>query len=461
MPAHRFSDPALLEVARYFQARTGIDLSATGGEHAEAGVRRALRRSGASDAGEYRELLETDARILDDLIGELTVGETYFFRDAHHFDFVGTEILPAVRERRSDGGPGLRAWSAGCASGEEIYSLAILLEEEDMLSSARLVATDLSSAALELARTASYRSWSLRGAGAERAGRYMAPAGKLFELAPRIRDSVRFGVLNLATDLYPSPALGLHDLDVVLCRNVLIYLDEPTIRSVAERLHDCLAEGGYLITGPSDPPLGQHAPFDLVTREGSVYYRRIPAAEAATRPFPEVGARRKRRRGTPPGTPRRAPTPVPPPAVPRAEDGRTPPPADALLDRVRALANLDPARAAEEADEALRLHPLVAPLHHLRAMILVALGRDVEAERALRNVLYLDADLAVPHFVLGSVLRRRGDLEGARRAFGAAWRIASELPPDLALDLAEGETAERLASAAEAQLASLALEGRR
>jgi chemotaxis protein methyltransferase CheR len=122
---------------------------------------------------------------------------------------------------------------------------------------------------------------------------------------------------------------------------------------------------------------------------------------------------------------------------------------------VRALANVEAARAERACAAAAARHPLSAELHHLHAVLLLELARDDEAARAARRVIYLDRSLAVGHFTLGSILWRRGDRAGARRAYGNARDLCAARPADEVVPLADGEPAGRLAEAAAAQLAVL------
>src|SRR5438552_3141063 len=167
-----WTQPACEAIIRLLGQRTGLYFPESRHDSVEAGIRRAMSRAGLTDLIRYRNLLERDAGALDDLIVELTVGETYFFREPAQFDFIRAEVLPDVQRRR---GPehGVRVWSAGCATGEEAYSLAILLAEEGLAGRAFLLATDISRAALAQAHRAAYRDWSLRGEGADRARPYL------------------------------------------------------------------------------------------------------------------------------------------------------------------------------------------------------------------------------------------------------------------------------------------------
>jgi chemotaxis protein methyltransferase CheR len=460
-----WSSPAFEAVARLLGERSGLTFAEHRRAGVEQGIRRAMRRAGISAPEQYPSRLSTDDDAFDDLLVELTVGETYFFREPAQFDFIRSQIVPDVRRRW---GPDhvFRAWSAGCASGEEPYSLAIVLDREGLAGRSYLLATDISRAALARAREAVYGSWSLRGEGAVAVRPFLRSQGDRYRLDDAIRRRVSFAYLNLALDVYPSAMTGTWYMDLILCRNVLIYFDRDTIRRVARRLFDALAPGGWLITASSDPPLGEDAPFETVIANQGVFYRRRSGDESIPEPapWPQVAS-------VPlsvPPDPLPAPLPPTPVLDPLAAGRRafdqgdygaaaeaTRPylaePAAAVL-HVRALANLDLARAEEVSIEMSAHHSLYPEIHYLQSVLQMELGRDVGAIGSLRRVLYLDRSLAIAHFMLGSLLRRRGDRTGARRAYRNAHALCINRPADEPVPLAEGEPASRLAEAAAAAL---------
>src|SRR5438876_76797 len=222
MTAVPWSNPTYEAVAHLLGARTGLSFSTHRQESVEQGIRRAMSRAGTADLNRYHDLLATDAAVLDDLIVELTVGETYFIREPGQFEFLRREVLPEIRARKG-AEQTIRVWSAGCASGEEAYSLAILFEQEGLAEKTHILATDISRAGLARARQAVYSSWSLRGEGARTAEAYLSRRGDRFVLEDRLRRRVAFEYLNLALDVYPSFGTGTWGMDVILCRNVLIY----------------------------------------------------------------------------------------------------------------------------------------------------------------------------------------------------------------------------------------------
>jgi chemotaxis protein methyltransferase CheR len=219
----------------------------------------------------------------------------------------------------------MSCWSAACASGEEAYSLAILMREAGLGNRSQIAASDISLDALARARSGKYRGWSLRGESAALAQRYLRRVGELNLIDDSIRQRVTFLQLNLAQDVYPSVNSRICAMDLILCRNVMIYFDSATIAAVARRLFDSLAEGGWLLTGATDPPLIEHAPFEVEIGDAGLAYRRpLRPAIARTRADGE--------KRLPPAVRIRIPGPM---AEARKADVRLPAPADPL-DRARA-----------------------------------------------------------------------------------------------------------------------------
>jgi chemotaxis protein methyltransferase CheR len=449
---------AARRAADYVAARTGLSFA----PHRKSELLRGLRQTedegqGARDPERLVRRLESDPESWERLLDTITVGETYFFREPEHFEFVRQEVLPAiVAERGPD--PSLRVWSAGCASGEEVYSLAILLHRHGLLSRASLLGTDISRVALARAREAQYRSWSLRGMDLSGLEPYFVTDSGRFRVSDEIRRSVRFEKLNLADAQFPSPTNGTATVDLIFCRNVFIYLNAETIRQVADRFFRALRPGGYLILGPSDPLLAESG-FEVLTTRAGIVYRKPPAAlgaEPVTRISEPKLPGNLDQRG-----PRGAPVLS---ARPSDDDFAGPPsllpPAPAELKsaaEIRDLANRNGAAFAERAcSRALELAPLSIELHYLQGVLLLELADTEGAVSALRRALYLDADLAIAHFTLGSLLSKVGDRRGAERAFRNAESCARKTPSEQPLPLSDGLLAGGVARAAQRELGLIA-----
>lgn len=460
--------------------RTGLVFREVGGSAFAAGLDRAMRRAKLTDPEVYLAHLDARSALLDDLVGEITVGETYFFREPEQCAVIRDEVMPALVRHRVRDHP-LRVWSAGCATGEEPYTLAIVLREQGLEGAAHVVATDLSRMALAKARRAVYSRWALRGVSDHVVRSYFHHVGSDFALAPAIRDAVDFRYLNLAEDTYPSLSTDIWGMDLILCRNVLIYFDAETVARVARRLIDSLSDDGWLLLGASDPPLGELVPCDVVVTHAGLAYRRqgrtarwprATTVVAAARPLPDAPV---------PELPRHPPVPVAlAPVAPErdASDGA----ADAarwLAERdyeraadlarrkvlrdgsnpalwvvlVRALANRgDMAAAGHACAAALDRHRTSAELAYLHAVLLGEAGRHADAATAARRALYLDGGLVVAHLVLGGALARLGKTDGACRALRNAQRLLGGMAPDAIVPASDGEPAGRLAAMAGVQL---------
>ena len=384
------------------------------------------------------------------LAAHLTVGETYFFRDAAAFEALERHVLPAlIAARRARGDRRLRLWSAACATGEEPYTLAILLDRllPDFADwTVTLLATDLSARRLETARRGRYRAWSLRETPAEARARYFRPLrdGEL-ELHARIRSRVAFAPLNLAADDYPSVLTDTTAMDLILCRNAMMYFTEAARRATAARLVRALAPDGWLVTSAAEASSELLAPLVPAGLPGVVFYRKAaPRAAAAIRvPAPDTAA--------PPPAP---PAPRPPLAVAPARRPAAEPAAPSLA-RARALADqgrLDQAR--RECAAALARDRLDPEAHVLLAAIEQERGELGAALDALRRALYLAPDSAPAHFLLGALLIRRGERRRGRRAMEAVLGLLERVPRDEVLPGSDGLTAGRLLETARAHLAA-------
>jgi chemotaxis protein methyltransferase CheR len=430
--------------------RSGLVFAPSRRAEADAGIARAMKDAGADDLTGYLALVRRGGLPLDDLVEKLTVRETHFMRDPDQLDLVRREVVAALKGRPVGAAP--RVWSAGCATGEEAYSLAILLEEEGRDDGAFVLGTDLSTASLEKARAGSY-SYSMRDVTSAFLRHYFRPVPGRRILVDRIRSKVRFERLNLVgqEDYAVAGAVGM---DLILCRNVLIYFGHETVARIAARLFDCLAEGGVLLTAGADPLLGDYAPYEIeVTRVGLVYRRPRSAPAAAMRaPFAQPapsgpwGGRGVRAIADP----ERSAAPAA--ASPATEQQLR----LASFERVMERANTKGAEEAEAvAQTELRRHPLDAPLHYLRATLLLAVDRDEEAEREAQRALYLDRSLAVAHFLLGTILRKRGARPAALRAFRTVRDLCAARPSDEEVPAGSGERVGALHSAASVEMERL------
>jgi chemotaxis protein methyltransferase CheR len=216
-----------------------------------------------SDAA-YLELLADDRPEAAALFGSLRVGYSEFFRDPLAFALLERSILPALAEQRAcDGGGEIRVWSAGCAAGQEAWSVAILLDELSAAQSRpvpyRVFATDLSEPDLTLARTGVYGAAAVGNVRLRQLRTCFSRQGSggavddCYAIVPRIRERVDFSAYDLLEECTTCPPASIYgDIDLVLCCNVMLYYRPGTQRLILDKARGCLAPGGYLITGETE-----------------------------------------------------------------------------------------------------------------------------------------------------------------------------------------------------------------
>lgn len=459
------AEPRLLEgCLELLRSRVGLKLPASRRPELARALAHVLpRRIEVADA---LRLLQQDRACFDALVAAITIGETYFFRDPAHFDHIRDCLLPE-RLRRNGPQGRLACWSAGCASGEEAYSLAALLADCGLGERSSVLATDVSAPQLARAEAGEFGAWSLRGEGRARMARHLLARGERYRLAAGLRGAVRFAVHNLASGLLP-PQRPSQGFDLILCRNVLIYFDAPAIASAACTLHAALAPGGYLLTGPSDPLLGEHAPLEtLLTPVGILYRRPDPAAPVSTPPAgsaSNAGAPTLRAIGVGEFSGMGVAVELPPSPAPE-HVGASPAAAAPAADQAAPSASVPTAatgiECAIDASAAAPSSPASArAAQEYREAMACVLARDFEgAERALRRTLYLDSSLALAHFSLGCTRLRLGRPEAARRAFRSAASCLKGMDDAALLPLGEGARVGELARALASRLQSPACGG--
>lgn len=414
---------------------------------------------------------------LEYLIARITVGESYFFRDQEQVSYLRECWLPdLIARKRASGCKSIRILSAGCSSGQEIYTLAILLQEAlpDIDEWAlHLLGTDINAESLSEAVLGRYTEWSLRATPEEIRHKYFVCKEREYTINPALRDKVRFSYLNLLTDAFPSVLSETNALDLILCRNVFIYFDPPIIKDVLRKFAACLVPEGTLMLGASDLVDYQETGLRL-NQHGSVFY--YTHAQHA------VSGKKHAGRAARPIVPARASSPAPTPrhqhpprkestavtgeaGIPQqilaaAQQGRWPD-ACRLIEKslgqnsghsglwqhkAKLLANLGHMELAEEAcKRSLDLEPTDKHGHFLHAMILAEQNRAEDAEKALRKSIFLDSGFVEAYFQLGMLLLRNGRREHGIKSLRNALAICERGQPGQVLESDPDFTLGRLA----------------
>ena len=491
MPVEALKNSRWERLSEILAARTGLHFP----PERRADLRRALDQAaadfGLADADSCANwLLSTPLSTgqLARLARHLTIGETYFFRERPSFEALASHVLPQLIERKRGQDRQLRLWSAACSTGEEAYSLAMLIQQvlpdwrEWKIS---ILATDINPHVLSKAEAAVYGEWSFRDCPAELRERFFTPAGdRHHRVQQDVRSMVRFEEFNLSQHEFPAVARQTQSMDLILCRNLLIYFTPEHARRLAGNLRRCLVDDGWLLVSPSECSQALFPGFAPVNFPGSILYRKCateappggfaPPAEArAGDVVPALSEREVAHMLTPATPPFRATTPERPPAEGECSPSRFAAAeslyaagqyadAAALLQLVagqtdaehrvaalalltRALANLgrvDEALAASERwIDADKLDPAA---HYLHAMVLQELGDRTRARTSLQRAVYLHPDFALAHFALGNQARAAARHAEARRHYENAARLLRGHAADEAVAESEGLTAGRL-----------------
>jgi chemotaxis protein methyltransferase CheR len=427
-PAKRdWTQPEFMRIAATIEEITGISFPLNRRASAESVMRKVMVKLGMTNPVSLEIGVSRRGAVLEALLDDLTIGESYFFREPAQLRFMAEELLPKWRAGW-DTGRALRVWSAGCAAGQEPYTIAIMLREAAWRHRYSIIGTDISEARLDVARKASFSKWSLRTMPSETIDKWFDRRGHNFQLAPEIRAEVDFRTLNL---LDPSTRPETLNQDVIFCRNVLIYFELPAIVTIAERLLNSLAPDGWLFLGASDPHLAELVACEVVVLPGCTAYRRTTAAQSTyairNAPLTLIIPDESLWQPAVPDEVREVSPEIRPPPIEFVlpEPVRDLPhqleepnlPAVAIAN-ARALANEGKLReAGEVCAAALEKYPDQAQLHLIAAVLHGEAGRWNESERAAKRAIYLDRSLVLAHVALGDAIARNGNVVAARRSF--------------------------------------------
>lgn len=379
----------------------------------------------------------------------LVVKETYFFRDAQNFAVLEKEILPSLIKAHAED-KHIRIWCAACATGEEPYSVAILLHRLiPNLDGWQLtiLGTDLNQEALHVAQEAEYGKWALRSTPPEIHAQYFIKSGpERWKLAPEICKMVKFLYLNLVQETYPDPTRGIDQMDLILCNNVLIYFPSQQIQNTVRRLTDTLAHDGWLCVAAVEAPYIQYPQLTTVVLEGLTFFQKEDGngelsveTKLPVESSPSLDLQDRYEQ-----------------SLELYKQGEYQKVID-LLENSDHLTSKEIAllvyvyanqqkldRAREWCERALQLDELDAQLYCLYGSVLQSQGNREEAIQALQKALYIDPNFVAAHFSLGILYRQQGDPQAAGKYFYNALQLIENTPKDAILPGLEGLTAGRV-----------------
>lgn len=434
-----------------------------------------MQAIGASTPAAYLAMLSGPggAPERQQLIDVVTIQETHFFRNPPQIRALRQHVLPELIRRSTALNRPLTIWSAGCSTGEEPYSLAMLVRELMPMATrehVRIVGSDVSATALSFADAGRYGARAVQMADPIDLGRWFDVDHGSYSVKDDVRELVDLQLHNLITE---APPFESGEVDLLLCRNVTIYFNRTTTKALMSRFHTALGDGGYLFLGHSETLWQMSEAFTLVPLGDAFVYRRddgpqgratLPdrRTEAGDAPIllPERRGRTERRRDlpeTPSAAVRTAPS-VPPQRVARhceparqevtssashrPADRRAAPRSAAAASAAGATAQELVATAREAlaqgrysdavgaAGRASKADPMLVDPHLIGGEALVNLGRDADAIRELRQAVYLQPDSASALILLAGALDRQGEPAAAGRAYRAAAATVGDLPAE-------------------------------
>jgi chemotaxis protein methyltransferase CheR len=448
----QISDTILFQLSEFISNRIGLHFPESRLNDLRRGINSAAHEFGYADA----ELLirwlmssELSKRDIEILSSHLTIGETYFFRDKKSFEALEGHILPELIRIRQEGDRHLRIWSAGCSTGEEPYSIAILIKKLLMDINdwnITILATDINPNFLKKASEGVYTEWSFRNTPPWVKENYFKKTKEgNYKIIPSVKRLVAFEYLNLAEDVYPSLLNNTTAVDIIFCHNVLMYFSHKLSERVVHGFYDSLIDKGWLSVGPTDFVKSLSSQFTLVNLDGAGIYRKdggkpreakafqpkqvpsfiIPTVDIE-KPLESV-VKEKRRKSE----------------RPKAEREESDMKKGAIV--VRNFANqgrLDEAVMwCEKAIASDKLNPFY---HYLLATILIEQGRVEDAVSSLKKTIYLDNNFILAYFLLGNLNFGIGKLEESRRYFKNASEILSGYKNEDIIPESDGITAGRM-----------------
>jgi chemotaxis protein methyltransferase CheR len=439
---------------------------------------------GYKDVDSFIEILLGDREnkvILEQLTLMLTIGETYFWRDRELFRVLETEILPKIIESKQNSSKSIRIWSAGCSSGEEPYSIAILLKRliPDINHWKIIIkASDINPSFLKKAIEGTYSEWSFRSAPHWLKDGYFKKVDKnQYQLDKTIRQMVQFSYLNFFRDDFPSAANDTNSMDVIFCRNVFIYFAIEDIINVSDKLYNCLVKDGILITTPSESFQYLSTRFRYAFHKNVAVYHRNDHENQPGSKLPEVNmpdeeiissrirsaSKIKLEKLDRIGKKESIQT--------KKKDVKELSFSDALSEyytgnykkaieildqikteskdsmmlRVRIIANEGKLNEALVMSQQLvDKHKLYADAYLLKATIESELSNPEAAIKSLQNALFLDPELIIAHFTLGNISTSFGNEKQANKHFRNAMDLLGKMQTEEIVPESDGITAERL-----------------
>lgn len=459
-------ETGLAEVCNVIAAQTGLHFPVERWDILGRSLALAAHEFGFEHFDEFTQWLISTTLNKDqikNLSSFLTISESYFWREQPIFLALTDHILPELVKSKKNDDRTIRLWSAGCSTGEEPYSLAIALHRTIANLNdwnITILATDISPKALSKAKSGVYSSWSFRNCPPWLKPNYFHKLENgQYEILPEIKKMVTFSNLNLAEAIYPSLLNNTHSMDIIFCRNVLMYFTEEWFTKISGNLFQSLNPDGWFVVASCELSSQLFPNLTSVNFPGAIVYRKgdkdfssawaIPpfdsVSEQTFAEIPEIQATSLAANDYSIANSEFS-TIVTPAHSDSTPQGPLPVPDNQVFVtdtdpsfKIRQLANLgNLPEALALCTKGIAADKLALSLYFLKASILQELDRSNEAVTTLRQAIYLDPDFVMGHFVLGNIYLRKGNVKDAKRHFKNVLDLLSPFTNDDILPESEG-----------------------
>ena len=486
-------DPVLVKLSKYISENLGLYFPRKRWNDLSDKFLLASIEFGFSDTEQcINWLLSTPLtqEMVETLSSCLTIGETSFFRDKNIYNELEKHVLPELINSRRKTGKHIRIWSAGCSSGEEPYSIAILLHKmiPDLKDrSISILATDINPRALKKAKEGIYNKWSFRGTPKWVKDGYFSKTNEnSYKIKPYIKKMVSFSYHNLAKDPYPSLLNNTTAIDIIFCRNVIMYFRPQLVKKIIKRFYRSLLNRGWLLVSGSEGHFVNMSPFVTINFPDAIFYRKellksgtmeefqvktpvfihdydpevfpeVPLPALESPPLPVRDATIKSRREKPKTEKVKQKTYEE--LLTLYEMGNYPEVENILTEHLlhdhkdfKAMTLLAKAcsnqgkfsKAIEWCEKEIAINKFNPGCYYLLALIFQEQGEIEEAISSLNRSIYLDPDYVLAHYTLGNIILRKRNFKKAEKHFDNALSILSTYKKEEILPESDGISAGRL-----------------
>ncbi len=482
---HTLPDNILLQLSGFIAFNLALHFPKERWDDLERNIATAAKEFGYKDVGKFIQYIISSPLTrehVEILAANLTVSETYFWREPQTFEALEKIIIPGLIKNRRKGEKRIRIWSAGCSTGEEPYSIAIALHRliPDIKDwNISILATDINPRILYKATTGEYGQWSFRSPPQWLKEKYFIPkSNNRWEIIPEIKHMVKYEYLNLAEDIYPSSLNNTNAMDIIYCRNVLMYFTKDRFRQVVKGLYNSLTQGGYLVVSASELSIRNFPDFMPINLPGMVIYQktskktkdRYKYTKAVTSPEPvlfQIQAEPGNTVENIISQPREIKHEVlTTKEIPEhnysifeeslklysqgnytdvinklQKDDQT---TEGYILLIRAFANQGKlTEAIKICEKAIAVNKIDPRIHYLYATILQENNQPDEAVISLKHAIYLDSDFVLSYYSLGNIYQQLGNAKNAKKYYDIVLSILNKCSNEDILFESEGLTVGR------------------